>query len=250
MLLIFYALETEVRPFKRRLQRLKRLELQGCKGWQGSVDGAELVLVATGVGMERAAASARRALELFAPTQPVVSTGVAGALSEELTVGTIVLADRLLCDPPGSNTDSRIVMPAQSRTQSLARALTGAGLSVAVGPTLTVLAALPDGLSKRRARRESGAIAVDMESAAIAREARKKGLDFVYARSVLDAVDDRLPPTRLIDENGNLRPLTATAFLLRHPAMLFKWTPRIVRNMGIATARLAEALEALARCRA
>jgi nucleoside phosphorylase len=195
--------------------------------------------------MERAATSARRAFELFAPVQMVVSTGVAGALREELRAGTIVVADRLLSESTSGGAQASLEPPADRR-EDFVRALTVVGLSVVVGPTLTVPTALADAASKRRAHLESGAIAVDMESAVIAHEARRSGLDCMYLRSVLDAVDDRLPPVRLIDENGNVRPLTATGFFLSHPAMLFKWTPRVVRNMKIATANLAQALESLA----
>jgi adenosylhomocysteine nucleosidase len=249
MLLIFYALEMEVRPFRRRLQTLKRWENQEIEGWRGNLKGAEVVLILTGVGPDRAAANARRALELFAQPQMVISTGVAGGLSAELAAGTIVVADRVLMRASGALSDAPILLPTE-QTQRLARALADAGLRVAVGPTLTVPAALLDGVSKRRAHVETGAIAVDMESAPIAHEARLKGLDFVYARSVLDAVDDRLLPTRLVDDSGNIRPLTAAAFLLRHPVMLVKWTSRLARNMGVATARLAEALETIARIHA
>jgi len=247
MLLIFYALEVEIRPFRRRLHRLRRWAAEGCNGWQGSLGDTEITLVETGVGIQRAASSARRALELMGSARSVISTGVAGALSEELAVGTIVVADRLLCPSPDSNTEFTVIVPERGCAQSLAQVLTGVGLSVAVGPTLTVPAALSDGLSKRAAHARSGAIAVDMESAAIAGEAQARGVNFVYARSVLDAVDDRLPPSRLLDENGNIRPAATAAFLLRRPAMFFKWAPRIARNLGVATIRLAEALETLAR---
>jgi hypothetical protein len=53
---------------------------------------------------------------------------------------------------------------------------------------------LTEAAEKRRARASSGALAVDMESCAAARAARRLGLPFAAARVISDAADRTLPP--------------------------------------------------------
>jgi len=111
---------------------------------------------------------------------------------------------------------------------------------------LTASRVLADSAAKRLAKEQSGAIAVDMESAALGIEARARGIPFVCVRAVLDAVDDEVPAAELAGADGEVRPLAATRFLIRHPATLLKLL-RLMRNLSRATAALAEALDALAR---
>jgi len=104
---------------------------------------------------------------------------------------------------------------------------------------------LATGAEKRRAKKSTGAIAVDMETAAIAAEAAARGIPFVAIRAVLDAVDDEVVGAAMADQDGNVRPLAATSYLLRNPAALLK-LPRMIRNLSRATAAIADALTAIA----
>ncbi len=49
----------------------------------------------------------------------------------------------------------------------------------------------------------------------------------------------------MADEDGNVRPMAATAYLIRNPATMLK-LPRLMRNLSRATAAIADALEAIA----
>ena len=84
-----------------------------------------------------------------------------------------------------------------------------------------------------------------METAAIASEAAVRGLPFVAIRAVLDEVDDEVVGAEMADEDGDVRPLAATAYLLRNPATVLK-LPRMIRNLSRATAAIADALTAIA----
>src|SRR6202044_432479 len=97
---------------------------------------------------------------------------------------------------------------------------------------------------KRSAKESTGAIAVDMETAAIAAEAGARGLPFVAIRAVLDEVDDEVVGAAMADEDGNVRPLAATSYLLRNPAAILK-LPQMMRNLSRATASIADALSAI-----
>jgi len=84
-----------------------------------------------------------------------------------------------------------------------------------------------------------------METAALAAEADVRGLPFVAIRAVLDEVDDEVVGAAMADQDGNVKPLAATSYLLRNPATMLK-LPRMMRNLSRATASIADALTAIA----
>ena len=53
-LLIFYAFARELAHFRRRLEARSALEAEGLRGLRGRLGGAELMLIATGMGTTRA----------------------------------------------------------------------------------------------------------------------------------------------------------------------------------------------------
>jgi adenosylhomocysteine nucleosidase len=120
---------------------------------------------------------------LAAGKQGVISIGIAGALAPGLQPGTWVVAaavrdgnDLLPTDPDWA---ARLIvrLPAVERGTLL-------GLD-AIAATAEQKAAL---------HRDSGAIAVDMESHLAARVARRHGLPFAAARVISDAAHRTLPP--------------------------------------------------------
>jgi len=244
--LIFYAFARELAHFKRRLEGRSALTGEGLRGLRGRLDGAELALIATGIGTTRARMAARRAFEVLPGSKLVISAGVAGALSEGLKPGDLVLADRMMLGGKESSSADHIMSLDPDQVRAAEQALRAAGLSFATGAMLTASRVLADSAAKRLAKEQSGAIAVDMESAALGIEARARGIPFVCVRAVLDAVDDEVPAAELAGADGEVRPLAATRFLIRHPATLLKLL-RLMRNLSRATAALAEALDALAR---
>jgi adenosylhomocysteine nucleosidase len=245
-MLIFYAFARELAHFRRRLENRSALEAEGLHGLRGRLGGSDLTLIATGMGTTRARQTARRALEVFPGTKLVISAGVAGALSEGLRPGDLVLADRLLLGGKESSRADHILPLEPEQVRAAEHALRAAGLRFTTGAMLTAGRILADGAAKRVAKEQSGAIAVDMESAVLGLEAAAQGMPFVCVRAVLDAVDDEIPAAELGGADGRVRPLAATSFLVRHPATLLK-LPRLMRNLSRATAALADALEAIAR---
>jgi hypothetical protein len=82
-----------------------------------------------------------------------------------------------------------------------------AEVGIDAGDLLTSPVALESPTEKRAAADATHAVAVDMESAAIAAVAARAGVPFVALRVVVDAVDDSLPAhaEQWIDERGNSR---------------------------------------------
>jgi adenosylhomocysteine nucleosidase len=245
VILIFYAFAREAAAFKRRLESRTALGIEGLRGFRGRLGGVEIIGVATGLGTRRAADTARRTMQSLSPDL-VIATGLAGALSDELRPGDLVLADRLILDGKDTESAQRTTAIPAADLARFQAALESNRLAFSTGSILTAARILKDGAAKRGARARSGALAVDMESAAIAAEAHRLRLRFACVRAVLDTVDEELVGAELAGPDGEVRPLAAASFVLRNPAALVGLA-RMMRSLNRATAALAAALEALSR---
>jgi adenosylhomocysteine nucleosidase len=246
VILIFYAFAREAAAFKRRLENRAALGIEGLRGFRGRLGAVEIIGVATGLGIRRAADAARRAMQSLSPPDLVIATGLAGALSDELRPGDLVLADRLILDGEDTESAQRTIAIPPADLARFRAALETDRLAFSTGSILTAARILKDGAAKRGAGARTGALAVDMESAAIAAEAHRLGLRFACVRAVLDTVDEEIVGAELAGPDGEVRPLAAASFVLRNPAALVGLA-RLMRSLNRATAALAAALEALSR---
>jgi hypothetical protein len=128
------------------------------------------------------------------------------------------------------------------------RTLHAAGLESSTGAILSSPRVIPTAAAKRAAKQHSGAIAVDMESAAIALEAAAHGVPFAIVRTVIDSLEDEIFGAEIADEMGRVRPLAAASYLARNPGAVLK-VPWMIRNLTLATRALADAIEALIKTR-
>jgi adenosylhomocysteine nucleosidase len=245
LILLFYAFAREIAPFKRRHRHRVPLALEGLHGFRAEIGGKEFVVIGHGIGVHRAAETARRAFELIPGAELVVGTGVVGALSGGLKPGDLVLSDRILTIDADGQVARQVTVVGDAHIRAAGRSLAAAGIAYSSGAILTAQRVLATGAEKRRAKESTGAIAVDMETAAVAAEAAARGLPFLAIRAVLDEVDDEVVGAAMADDDGNVRPLAATSYLIRNPATMLK-LPRMIRNLSRATAAIADALTAIA----
>lgn len=209
-------------------------------------DGTELVAVVSGVGRDRAAEAARWLLEQGA--RALVSVGIAGGLAPELRPGDIVVGDSVV-DEPGTATEGG--GPGRFDTNPLLteparQALVDNGLEAVRGTVVTVARAELGAEGKSRLYRGHGAVAVDMESSAVARAAAGAGVPFFVLRSVCDTADRYISPhlADTLDENGRPRPLVLAARLIRRP-WLVGHLFMLKREFDAAIASLGRAFEEL-----
>jgi 4-hydroxy-3-methylbut-2-enyl diphosphate reductase len=141
-----------------------------------TIQGSGAQVVRTGAGLRRAAATAR-SVHRGPPPGPVAVTGVAGALIDGLPAGAIVVADRVL-DDRGAEVPSSL-----ASAPLVAAGLRRRGLDVTVGPIVST-SSLVKGSSERARLAATGAIAVDMETAALV------GLPWPQAVTVVRAISD------------------------------------------------------------
>ena len=244
MILIFYAFAREIAPFKRRIDKRSPIALDGLQGFRASVAGKDLVVVGHGIGHKRAAESARRAFDQMAAPELVIGTGVAGALSSGLKPGDLVLSERILALDRDGRAAEHIAVANDEHLRAVGRSFGMAEIAYSTGAILTSHRVLASGAEKRRAKESTGAIAVDMETAAIASEASARGIPFVAIRAVLDGVDDDVFGAEMANEEGEVNPIAATTYLIRNPGTILK-LPKMIRNLSRATAAIADALIAI-----
>lgn len=165
----------------------------------------------------------------------LASIGLAGALDESLASGALLLPQRILRAGEAWDADPRW------RERLVAAA--GPAARAHGGPLAGSSDLILTPAEKRRLAAASGAIAVDMESAAVALVAARHGLPFVALRLVADRAGDRLPRAvaAAVGPDGRSRPLALALALLRQPATLggeLRDLLSLARLSGIGLARL------------
>lgn len=223
-LLILTAVELEAATLARRLE-LPRLPSFPFRAFgRGSLRLAP-------VGLRAAFLKERwPALAGGLPGALVVSAGVCGGLDPRLRVGDLVVPDCVL-GPGGERFD--LEGPARATLLAATGGLGGCLVtSHEVAATVEAKAAL---------RRRTGAVAVDMESAAILGAARMAAWPGLVVRGVSDGAGESLPPEllRLIRADGRIGVRGAMALALTRPRVI-----RRALELGRSTRR---ALEGVAR---
>jgi nucleoside phosphorylase len=244
MILLFYAFRMELGPFRRGLEYRRPLDVDGLRGFRSRIGNLELVAIATGIGPHRAKEVAKRAFKVLPRASLVISAGVAGALSPGLAIGDVVVADRLITIGEESAAPERIIPVTPERVEELGSILLDAGLAVSTGGLLTTKRVLATGADKRLARQQSGAIAVDMESASIAAEAAREGLPMICMRTVMDLADEDLPAAGFTNPEGHVNALAAMRTIATRPREVLR-LPRMMYNLSVAVRVLADALDAV-----
>jgi nucleoside phosphorylase len=215
----------------------------GLKGYLGKRGNNEIALVLTGIGMRRAREAMRIALKRWPAPEFILSTGVAGALSPDLAIGAIVLADSVMTCHFETGLPEHILGVAREQREAMDAALANTGKSARAGAIFTSTKPLTTVAAKSRAAELSGAVAVDMESAAIALEAATRGIPYVCLRTILDTANEDVMGAELADENGRVRLFAAARAMVRNPAILTSGL-RLLRNLRVATKAMGEAVAA------
>jgi len=200
---------------------------------QGKLKGRRVVVIQSGPG----AAAATRATEaLLAGHHPgwVISAGFAGGLDPKLKRHDLLMADGLV-DESGK----RLAVDLKVDPEALAQTP-----GVHVGRLLSVdrIVRSPD--EKRALGEARGAVAVDMETFAVAEVCREARDRFLAIRIVSDAVDQELPPDlrRLMKPQTPVRKLGAVFGTVWKRPSSVKDMLGLKENALVASDRLAKFL--------
>lgn len=223
------ALPFEARCLSDRTIRRDECVALGEFGW----------LILSGIGAENASRAAGALVN--AGARRLLSWGTAAALDPALAPGTVVLPTAVLArNGPPLLADAALHAELVSRLRDQVTVNTG-NLAEATHVLTTV--------SKKNALfRSTGAVAADMESAAIASVARLAGLPFFAARAILDRADETLPKSviDLVDDIGHVRGIQLIGLLLRRPSELASLY-RLARRRRVARLALRLASASLRR---
>lgn len=145
----------------------------------------------------------------------MVADGVRALLSFGLSGG---LDPRLR---PGALIVPRMVLAGGERFSAAPDMIAALG-----GPTVDLVLAgseiARDAADKRRLWQQTGAAAIDMESGAVARVARRHGLPFAVLRAVCDPAERSLPPAALLalDQTGAIDVLKVLGSVAASPSQI------------------------------
>ena len=171
------------------------------------------LLIVSGMGAARARQAARQLIE--AEAECLVSFGAAGALAPALRPGDLVAPQRVQETGKKYAVSATLPVPVQEY-------LSRNNIRIHTGPLAGVSEPLAGVAAKQALFRQTGAIAVDMESATVLDVAQHHGLSICVLRVIIDSAHVTLPTAALrrVDEFGTADLLGLFGDLLRAPGQI------------------------------
>ena len=171
------------------------------------------LLKVSGLGAKRARTAAESLLAEGATA--LLSWGSAGGLAANVLPGNLILPRNII-------SSDQSVFPVDRSWHERLCHLLQAQIEFHTQALAESIVILNTPAEKRELFSQSGAIAVDMESAAVAEVASKANIPFIAVRAVIDPLDMRMPTiVQAIDDYGRVRLLTLLGRLARNPAEFF-----------------------------
>jgi adenosylhomocysteine nucleosidase len=233
---IVFALGIEAGGLEDLLQGVITIRGDGFVVRQGGLSGRRVMLSLSGPGRQNAAKATDALLAGHKPPL-VLSAGFAGGLDERMRHADILLADRLV-DVAGNQ------LPLDVPPEAAAL---GTGPGMHVGRLLTAdrIIRLPQ--EKHSLGREYAALAVDMETFAVAEVCRRSKVPFLAVRVIHDAVDDQLPRDieRLLAQKSGAAQLGAALGAIVNRPSSVKDLLSLKQRALVASDQLAKFLAAL-----
>lgn len=173
----------------------------------------KIVLAYSGAGADNARAASE--LLIAKGATQLISWGCAAALSESLMPGDLVLADTLI---DAEANQIRI----HNDWFELAKNLLSTRLKIHTGSLAESLGIVAAAADKKHLHTQTGAIAVDMESIAVAKVARQNNVPFIAIRTIADPAGMDLPKAinHSLNDQGDIVLAKLLLFLALHPAEL------------------------------
>jgi adenosylhomocysteine nucleosidase len=175
---VVFALSIEAGGLLDKLEGVVSTQGFGFTAYEGGLNGRTVVLMESGPGREKAAQATTALIEGHKPAW-VISAGFAGGLIPECERNDIIVADQVVL-LEGGQLSIEMGMPRQPHLH--------------VGRLLTVDEIVEEPEEKQRLAHNHAAIAVDMETYAVAEVCAAKKTRFLSLRVISDGIEDRLPP--------------------------------------------------------
>jgi adenosylhomocysteine nucleosidase len=217
------AMPIEVRPLVKRLS-LRRTTHDGRPAYEGALGDADVIATVTGMGPSNAAAATAWVLDT-GPVDHVVNVGVAGGVSPRFKVPDLVMPE-VVVDRVSGRTFRPTRIGGHEHEGTLLT-VTEIEFDRAVHATLAA----------------DGIVAMDMETAGIARVCEERGVPWSVFRALSDHVDDELVDEAVFGmskPDGRPDPVAVVRYVVSRP-----WrVPRLVRLGRDLTAATDNAVDA------
>ncbi|PSW19021.1 5'-methylthioadenosine/S-adenosylhomocysteine nucleosidase [Photobacterium sanctipauli] len=201
---IIGAMEQEVAILKDQLANRETHNKAGCTFYTGTLNGADVVLLQSGIGKVSAAVGTAVLLEIFQP-DVVLNTGSAGGFDSSLNVGDVVISTevryhdanvtafgyeigQMAQQPAAFLSDSKLMDVAEQALASMENTHAVRGL-ICTGDEFVCT---PERQAFIR-EHFPAVIAVEMEAAAIAQACHQFNVPFVVVRAISDVADKESP---------------------------------------------------------
>lgn len=199
---IIGAMELEVEVLKAEMSVSKVEKKANMEFYEGTLNGAGVVIVRSGIGKVNAALCTQILVDIFGVTH-IVNTGVAGSLNAKLDIGDILISkDALHHDmdatifgyKPGEVPQMGIrEFPADEHLSKLAKEAcekVNPDINVVLGRVVSGDQFISDNAVKEKLIREYQGDCAEMEGASIAHGAYLNNIPFVIIRAISDKADN------------------------------------------------------------
>ncbi len=202
---IVSALPMELTPFLDRCDRVRKYTGGDFKFRGGRYNEIRIVVVQAGLGYAKTRRATQALIDAHTPPW-VLASGFCGALRPEMKIGEVVMADSVV-DVHGHELTVDLKLPGEGQP----------GLHV--GRIVTADAMIRSVQQKRELAEQHEAIAVDMESLAVAQVCRDTKTRFLAVRVVSDDLSADLPPEVLsvVGPTGTMRLGAALGAVWKRP---------------------------------
>lgn len=203
MIGIIGAMGVEVEALKTMMENSVSQKISGIAFTRGKIAGTDVVLAACGIGKVFAGICAEIMILRYSPDY-IINTGVAGTLSPLLSIGNIAVASEVvqhdmdttpIGDPPGLISGIDLVgLPCDPKlVRLLSDAASADGFVSRTGRIATGDCFVADAARKEWITETFGAIACDMESAAIGQVCYINHVPFAALRAISDGANGDSP---------------------------------------------------------
>ncbi|KAB2831947.1 MAG: hypothetical protein F9K48_11400, partial [Candidatus Brocadia sp.] len=192
MIAVFFALSQEVACLKPHVNILKKIRCAHAIFYQAEFCGFPITLVQAGVGKN--VSEIIHQLSKYFSIQFMISSGFAGSVNPLVGVGDLVIGKHVLSSLREVSEEDICIgstLPCDASAVELAVKLSSTdSLRFHCGDVLSVDKIIRQSSLKKHIGKQTSAIAVDMESFAIAERANAMGIPFIVVRAISDGVDE------------------------------------------------------------
>jgi adenosylhomocysteine nucleosidase len=239
LIAIVAAMQDEIAPLRARLQDVEEVKDGPRRYYVGTLSGVHVAVTATGDGKRNADLGIRRLIQKLEPTR-VLAIGVAGAISDDLAVGDLLISSEVM------EGDSTLAWPDLQWLEDAP-----IEIEYELGRLVTVDEMLSTPESKKilwgKTWRDQPA-AADMESACFARVAIAYNIPYLVARAITDNMTETLPDfledCRAQDGSIDRRQVMWKAFWRPRSWLLLARMRRRIQRCSLILADFAEDLVA------